>query len=91
MKVKMELYIELQHRVFELDTNELDRNYDDEPYAYWIVKDDFGYMHEINIDKDDDGNFLLTGMDYVWFDYGDFEDGVLADVKEAIYFTKIED
>ena len=86
MKLKLELYIELEFTEFELDTNKLDRNYDDEDYAYWIVKDKRGYMHEINIYKDEDGNFLMDGMDYVWFDYGDFEDGVLADVEEYIEF-----
>ena len=30
--------------------------------------------------------FLMDGVDYVWFDYGDFEDGVLADVEEHIEF-----
>lgn len=86
MTLKLELYIELEFTEFELDTNKLDRNYDDEDYAYWIVKDKWGYMHEINIYKDKDGNFLMDGMDYVWFDYGDFEDGVLADVEEHIEF-----
>ena len=86
MTLKLELYIELEFTEFELDTNKLDRNYDDEDYAYWIVKDKHGYMHEINIYKDEDGNFLMDGMDYVWFDCGDFEDGVLADVEEHIEF-----
>ena len=86
MTLKLELYIELEFTEFELDTNKLDRNYDDEDYAYWIVKDKRGYMHEINIYKDEDGNFLMDGMDYVWFDCGDFEDGVLADVEEYIEF-----
>ena len=86
MKLKLELYVELEFTVFELDTNKLDRNYDDEDYAYWIVKDKRGYMHEININKDKDGHFLMDGMDYVWFDYGDFEDGALADVEEYIEF-----
>ena len=86
MTLKLELYIELEFTEFELDTNKLDRNYDDEDYAYWIVKDKRGYMHEININKDKDGNFLMDGMDYVWFDYGDFEDGAPADVEEHIEF-----
>lgn len=86
MKLKLELYIELEFTEFELDTNQLDRNYGDEDYAYWIVKDKRGYIHEINIYKDEDGNFLMDGMDYVWFDNGDFEDGVLADVEEDIEF-----
>ena len=51
MTLKLELYIELEFTEFELDTNKLDRNYDDEDYAYWIVKDKRGYMHEINIYK----------------------------------------
>lgn len=86
MTLKLELYIELEFTEFELDTNKLDRNYDDEDYAYWIVKDKRGYMHEINIYKDEKGEFLMEGKDYVWFDYGDFEDWKDADIEEDIEF-----
>ena len=89
MKLKLELYIELELTEFELDTNKLDRNYDDEDYAYWIVKDKRGYMHEINIYKDEKGEFLMEGKDYVWFDYDDFEDGILADEEEDIEFKAV--
>ena len=89
MKLKMKLYIELELTVFELDTEKLDRNYDDEPYAYWIVKDKHGYIHEININKDEDGEFLLTGVDYVWFHYSSFENCDTADVEEYIEFEVI--
>lgn len=90
MKLKMQVMVNSELLVFELDTNELDRNYDDENYAYWIVKDKFGYMHEINIDKDEDNEtFLMTGMDYVYFDYDDFEDGLFPDMEEEISFEKI--
>lgn len=86
MKLKFGICIESEIVEFELDTERLDRNYDDEDYAYWLVKDKYGYMHEINIYKDDKGGFLMEGKDYVWFDYDDFEGGILADVEEDIEF-----
>ncbi len=87
MKVKLSLYVELEYIEFTLDTKDLARNYDDEDYGYWIVEDKFGYVHEINIDKSENGEFLLTGYDYIWFDKGNFEDGADADASEDIVFT----
>lgn len=87
MKVNFSLYVELEYIEFTLNTKDLARNYDDENYAYWIVEDKFGYVHEINIDKSENGEFLLTGCDYVWFDKGDFEAGRDADASEPIVFT----
>ena len=90
MKVKIELCVDGEVMIPTLDTNELDRNYSDEEYAYWLVKDKKGYMHEINIFKDDDGNFTTDGYHYMWYKYGDFEDGAFADVNEPIEFAIVE-
>ena len=86
MKLRAEISIGPYSTGFDLDTDKLDRNYEDEDYAYWIVQDYRGYVHEVTIDKDNDGRFLFTGRDYVWFDLGDFEDGRDADKSFPIEF-----
>ena len=90
MKVKLSLCVDGEVMDFTLSTNQLDRNYDDEDYAYWLVKDKKGYMHEINIYKDSKGNFTTDGYNYMWYEYGNFADGVLADVNEPIEFEFIK-
>ena len=90
MIVKLEVNVKQGHCVFNLDTEKMSRNYDDECYGYWIETDVYGNVHEINIDKDVKGKFLLTGYDYVWFDYGNFEDGRDADCSCQVAFTLVE-
>ena len=89
MRLKLELLIEGEMTRFELDTDELARNYDDETYAYWIVEDKRGYIHEINIWKDERGNFMMFGKDYVWYKYGDFEDLMPADFEKDVAFGAV--
>jgi len=61
---------------FLLNTDNLDRNYSDEAYAYWIVERD-GHFFEIIIWKDAevDGDFTTDGVVFGYKDKGDFEDG----------------
>lgn len=89
MKLKLEVHIGPYATEFALNTDELDRNYEDENYAYWIVQDFYGYVHEINIDKDESGEFLLTGRDNIWFNMDDFEDGHDADRSFPIKFERV--
>lgn len=91
MRLRLEFDIELRHMVFYLDTDALDRNYDDENYAYWIRNDAFGYVHEIHIDKDERGCLLLTGVDNIWKCKEDFEDGRDCYTTERITFIEIDD
>lgn len=51
---------------FALDIDDLARNYDDEWYAYWVEKDSDGCVHEINIDKADNGSFKASGTINSW-------------------------
>lgn len=48
---------------FRLDTEKLDRNYNDEPYAYWIVVEKNIRLFEVNILKtaEVDGDFTNVG------------------------------
>lgn len=48
---------------FVLDTEALDRNYNDEPYGYWIIEGRYGEIFEINILKTQevDGDFTNAG------------------------------
>ena len=59
---------------FLLDTESIDRNYDDEFYAYWIVERDGKYF-EVNIWKDDNGNFTNDGKVYGYNDHESFCNG----------------
>mgnify|MGYP006988909798 CR=1 FL=1 len=68
---------------FMLNIDNLDRNYDDEPYAYWIVEKDGKYF-EVNIWKDDDGNFTSDGKVYGFRDYGNFCNAGNADEETEI-------
>ena len=58
----MEIYIEVRHTVFTLDTDKLDRNYEDEDYAYWIVEDENGYIHVYYTD------YVFSGMQYRYYE-----------------------
>ena len=48
---------------FRLDTERLDRNYNDEPYAYWVVVEKNIRFFEVNILKtaEVDGDFTNKG------------------------------
>lgn len=48
---------------FTLDTERLDRNYNDEPYAYWVVVEKNIRFFEVNILKtaEVDGDFTNKG------------------------------
>ena len=70
---------------FMLNTENLDRNYDDENYTYWIVKRNGKYF-EINIWKDDDGRLTGEGVVYGYSSRGSFEDGLHEDDKSEIIF-----
>lgn len=49
---------------FLLNTDKFDRNYDDEPYAYWIGEQG-NWVFEINILKTQEVNGNLTNEGYV--------------------------
>lgn len=67
-----------------LDTKKLDRNYDDEDYAYWIVETN-GKIFEINIWKLN-GHFTTSGKVYAFASVGAFEDDD-ADEELEIKFS----
>lgn len=72
---------------FTLDTQKFDRNYDDENYAYWIVKKN-GHYFEINVwKKDDCGELSNEGKVYAYKNQGDFEDSKNA-LEFSIVFNK---
>lgn len=64
-----------QKFIFPLDTEDFDRNYDDEPYAYWI-KESRDHFFEINIAKTEevDGELTKEGWVKCYETEGDFED-----------------
>ena len=68
------------------DTNEIDRNYDDETYAYWVIERN-GKFFEVNIWKDDNGNFTDSGKVYGFSDRGNFENAGDADEEVDVKFT----
>ena len=61
---------------FTLDTDNLDRNYNDEPYGYWIVEERYGKLFEINILKthEVDGDFTNAGYVKCYDNLDDFYD-----------------
>ena len=71
-----------------VNTKDLDRNYDDEEYAYWIVERN-GHYYEVNIWKDEDGNFTNNGKVYAFADYGKFEDAGEPDEECDITFIQL--
>ncbi len=75
---------------FDLDTNKLDKNCEDECYAYWIVKDKFGYFHEINVWKDEDFSFTNKGKDYIYYNEELFEEAMDANVEISLQFTFLD-
>ncbi|MBQ9560580.1 MAG: hypothetical protein IJV08_11485 [Bacteroidaceae bacterium] len=87
MKAKTSITIKGEPVEFTLDTKRLDRNYPDENYAYWIQEDKFGFFHEVNINKADDGSFKATGIVNTWFDLGRFEDAADPDCVSDVTFT----
>ena len=91
MKVKTSIVIKGGPVVFSLDTTRLDRNYSDENYAYWIEQDKFGFFHEVNINKTDDGEFKSTGIVNTWFDLGRFEDATDPDCVSDVTFVFYDD
>lgn len=58
---------------FRLNTRELNRNYDDEDYCYWIKESD-GHYFEINIYKDEQGELTNNGCVFAAIDLAAFED-----------------
>ena len=64
-----------------LNTDKIDRNYNDENYAYWVVEKNGRYF-EINVWKDDNGNFTHRGKVYAFPDEGSFDDGDYARGEE---------
>lgn len=88
MKLKVQLRVGDKLEWFTFDTDKFGRNYDDENYAYWIIRDKLDRIHEVNINKDGDGNLTPSGYDYVWFTEGDFVDGTNEDLFYPITFEK---
>jgi len=87
MIVKTNLFVSGTFQPQTFDTRFLDRNYDDEWYAYWIFTDENGNIHEVNIDKNvSDGFFKNSGTDKIWFSYGDFVDGRDPDTVSDLTF-----
>ncbi len=56
-----------------LDTRLLQRNYDDEDYAYWLEDLGDGRWAEVNIWKEN-GDFTSEGVAYIYEDYGTLVD-----------------
>ena len=67
MKVRVSFYYNNSYYKFERELEEFDRNYDDEPYCYFLVDcnefEDGGF--EINIIKDAEINGYLTHNGYI--------------------------
>lgn len=61
---------------FGLDTEKLDRNYNDEPYGYWIAEERCGKIFEINIIKthEVDGDFTNDGYVKCYDNLSDYLD-----------------
>lgn len=72
-------------RTYKRDSNDLDRNYDDEPYALIIEKlpkSKYG-IYEINVQKDDESGKLIESDGYVavYEDMDDCEPTELIDAQ----------
>lgn len=90
MIAKVKFSIKGKDLSYNLDIEKLDRNYDDEKYAYWVVSDDAG-VHEVNINKADDGSFKSSGTIYTWFTKAKFEDGRDPDTVTDVTYTFAND
>lgn len=68
---------------FEREIISLDRNYDDERYAYFIEPSSHAEngIYEINIDKDEDGNLIPKGYAAYYEDFNDNDFTILIDAK----------
>lgn len=71
------------------DTDKIDRNYNDESYAYWVVEDqeDPEKVYEVNIWKEN-GEFTTSGMVYAFANRENFEYAGDADEEIEISFAK---
>lgn len=70
---------------FNLYTEDLDRNYDDEDYAYWIKDDTNGYVFEIDIKKEFGTTDVFTpkATIFVYYSLGEFEDDYCSEIIYA--------
>jgi len=70
---------------FNLDTEDFDRNYDDEDYAYWIREAENGYVFEIDIQKEFGtiDVFILKATIFVYYSLGEFEDDYYSEIIHA--------
>lgn len=73
---------------FLLDTNKLDRNYNDEPYAYWIVERG-NWVFEINILKTQEVDGNLTNEGYVkrYIDIDAFDEDEPLDTADVTFIA----
>ena len=89
MKLSVEFKTFKGYKVnFNLDTDDLDRNYDDEDYAYWIkdAKNDGNLMvFEIDIQKEFGTTdvFIPKATIFVYNTLGDFEDDYCSEIIYA--------
>lgn len=76
-------------RCFYLKTDEIERNYADEGYAYWICEDEDGHVYEIDIWKDEQegGAFTSNGKAHCYESNEQFEDGRGASEEVEIKFS----
>lgn len=69
------------------DTEKIDRNYDDEEYAYWVIEHS-GHYYEVNIWKED-GIFVRTGKAYAFDNLGNFENAGFPDDECELVFKEV--
>ena len=75
MRIRVNFNYKGEHFQFERESNDLDRNYNDEPYAY-ILEDCYHFYYggfEINLLKDENGNFTHEAYVNVFEDWDDNE------------------
>ena len=71
-----------------LDTEKLDRNYDDEDYAYWILEHS-GHYFEINVWKENE-TFTTEGKAYAYINLESFEYADLPNEECELVFNIIK-
>lgn len=68
-----------------VDTEKIDRNYNDEEYAYWIIEH-LGHYYEVNIWKQN-GVFTNKGKAYAFDNIGKFEEAGNPDDECELVFN----
>ena len=82
MALQTKFRIKGQEYSLSLDTTKPDRNYDDENYAEWFISAEDGRLLEITVWKNLDGSFSHDGTVEAYKNEGDFQNGMLLDMKK---------